>query len=238
MKKVADRCNLKDCFLCRLCVPEWIPAVAVGKENYLLKKGEQLFREGDRVEGIFFVYEGAMKVHKRWEDQKELILRFARKGDIVGHLGLGSKPVYPLSATALEPSVVCFLPMPFFESTLKVNTDLTYQLMRFFANELQDSQKRMGDLAHMPVRSRIAQSILSLRTQFGVNSSGFIDLEITRQDLASFAGTTYETFFKVSNELTREKMIVLSGKNVGILHEQALLQLIGDGPESTPPKSS
>ncbi len=235
MKKVSDRCNLKDCFLCRLCVPDWIPALALGKENYVLKKGERLFSEGDQVAGIFFVYQGALKVHKRWEDQKELILRFARKGDIVGHLGLGSNPVYPLSATALEPSVVCFLPMPFFESTLKVNTDLTYQLMRFFANELQDSQKRMGDLAHMPVRSRVAQSILLLRKQFGVNPSGFIDLEITRQDLASYAGTTYETFFKVSNDLTREKLILLSGKNVGILHEEALLQLVGENADMLPP---
>ena len=228
MKKVRDRCDLKACFLCRLCVPDWLPAVAAGKENFILKKGEQLFREGDPVTGIYFVYEGSMKVHKRWEDQKEIILRFARKGDIVGHLGLGSHPAYPLSATALEPSVVCYLPMALFESTLKVNHDLTYNLMRFFANELQDSQKRMGDLAHMPVRARIAQSILSLKKQFGVSPSGYIDLEITRQDLASYAGTTYETFFKVSNELTGQQLIELSGKKVRILQEDVLSRFIGD----------
>ncbi len=228
MKKIPGGCNLNDCFLCRQCIPEWLPAVAVGKENYLLKKGEQLFREGDQVTGIYFVYEGSMKVHKRWEDQKELILRFARKGDIVGHLGLGSNPVYPLSATALEPTMVCYLPMALFESTLKVNTGLTYNLMRFFANELQESQKRMGDLAHMPVRSRIAQAILSLVDQFGVNESGDIDLEITRQDLASFAGTTYETFFKVSGELTGQSVIRLSGKKVRILKPDELHRYVGD----------
>lgn len=226
MKECSDLCDLKSCFLCKLCLPDWLTAVELHKRNFEIKKGQQVFKEGDPVKGIFFVYKGTLKVHKRWDNEKELIIRFAKQGDILGHLGLGKDPLYPVSATALEPSVVCYLDMPFFETTLKVNTDLSYKLMRFFAEELQQSHRSMRNLAHMSVKARIAQSFISLKEQFGLNESGFINIEITRQDIASYAGTTYETLFKVVNELTKNKVIELKGKTILVLDEQMLLKII------------
>jgi CRP-like cAMP-binding protein len=226
MKESGNLCDLKSCFLCRLCLKDWLPAIAVHKKNYQVKKGHQVFREGEPVTGIYFVYSGTIKVHKKWDNEKELIIRFAKQGDIIGHLGLGENQLYPVSATALETSVVCYLSMDFFESTLKVNTDLTYKLMQFFAKELQDSHKSMRDLAHMSVKARIAQSFVSLKNQFGIDANGFIAIEITRQDISSFAATSYETLFKVINELTGRGIIEFDGKKIAVLKEQLLLDII------------
>ena len=79
----------------------------------------------------------------------------------------------------------------------------------------------------MPVKGRIAQAFITLRSQFGVDKDGFIDIELTRQDLSSFAGASYETLFKVINELTEEKLISVSGKNISITNEGGLKKLIG-----------
>jgi CRP/FNR family transcriptional regulator len=226
MKECTDLCDLKSCFLCKRCLPEWLSAVAVNKRNFEVKKGEMLFSEGDAVKGIYFVYKGNFKVNKRWDKEKELIIRFANPGDIVGHMGLGEKLFYPVSATALEPSVVCFLGMDFFEATLKVNTNLTYQLMKFLANELQNSHRRMRDLAHMSVKARIAQAFISLGHQFGVDENGVIAVEMSRQDISSFAGTTYETLFKVLNEFARLNILTLTGRKIQVIDEDKLLQII------------
>lgn len=226
MKDCGNVCDLKSCFLCQLCLREWLPALSVEKRNFEVKKGEQLFKEGDVVKGIYFVYKGSFKVHKRWDKEKELIIRFARPGDIIGHLGLGKRPLYPVSATALEPAIVCYLATDFFETTLKVNTGLTYQLMMFFANELQESQRSMRDLAHMSVKARIAQAFISLQQQFGVDENGFINVEISRQDISSFAGTTYETLFKVLNEFATQKILTLTGRKIYIIDPVKLSQII------------
>lgn len=226
MKECSNLCDLKSCFLCKLCLQDWLPAVDAHKINFEVKKGEQIFKEGDPVTGIFFVYKGTVKVHKRWDHEKELIIRFARPGDVIGHMGLGDKPLYPVTTTALEASVVCYLKMDFFETTLNVNTQLTYKLMRFLANELQESHRSMRNLAHMSVKARIAQSFLSLKNQFGVKADGCINIEITRQDIASFAGTTYETLFKVINEFTALKIIDVKGKNILILNEGLLTDIV------------
>jgi CRP-like cAMP-binding protein len=221
-------CDLESCLLCRLCLKDWLPAVAAHKQNISIKKGQHVFREGDPVKGIYFIYSGNVKVHKKWGEEKDLIIRFAKAGEILGHTGLGDDSHYPVSATALEPAIVCYMEMDFFESTLHVNNSFTYKLMRFIANELQESEKRVRNLVHMPVKGRIAQAFITLRNQFGVNKDGFIDIELTRQDLSSFAGASYETLFKVINEFTEEKLIEISGKSIRITNEAKLQKLTED----------
>ena len=103
MKKSSNNCDLQSCFLCRQCLPEWLPAIQAHRKNLNFRKGELIFREGEPVRGIYFVYSGTVKVHKQWGTEKELILRFAQQGEIFGHRGLGQEAIYPISATALSP---------------------------------------------------------------------------------------------------------------------------------------
>lgn len=226
MDRTKHKCDLNTCFLCTTCLSDWKPAVETNKQNFLVKKGQQVFKEGDPVTGIYFVYEGYVKVHKKWDNEKEMITRFARKGDILGHLGLEGNKIYPVSATALVKTTVCFLPMDFFESSLNINNGFAIKLMRFFAGELQNSEKRMRNLAHMPVKGRVAQSILSLKNQFGLTAEGCIDIDLPRQDLASYSGAAYESLFRTINDLVSENIISLVGKSIFIKDENKLAQLI------------
>jgi CRP-like cAMP-binding protein len=206
---------------------EWLPVIDTNRQTIQVKKGEAFITEGEKVTGVYFVYEGAVKVHKKW-GEKELIVRFAKKGDIVGHRGLGNDTLYPVSATAMEPSTVCFIEIDFFLSSLKVNQDFLFQLMMFFAEELKVSEKKMRNLAHMPVKGRVAHALVTLKDQFGINKDGHIDIELTRQDLASYAGATYETVFRVVNELTQEGIISTNAKKISIVNEEKLFVLTQD----------
>jgi CRP-like cAMP-binding protein len=86
----------------------------------------------------------------------------------------------------------------------------------FFASELKESEKRMRNLAHMPVIGRIANSLLTLSEKFGTDAEGNINMTLSRQDLASYTGTTYETVFRILNELAAAKVITINGKNIHI----------------------
>lgn len=222
MKKAKDSCDIKHCFLCKGCQPAWLPLVALNKKNLLFKKGEQVFAEGQPVEGIYFVYKGSVKVHKEWGKEKELIIRFAVDGDVIGHRGFGAGSVYPVSATALEPTIICFVETDFFLSTLKINHELTFNLMMLYAQELHNTEQRMRDLVHMDMKGRIADCLLLLQKQFGTDGEGNINMVISRQDLASFAGTTYETIFRVLNDFVHDKIIQVKEKNIKIVDSEAL----------------
>jgi CRP-like cAMP-binding protein len=228
MEKNRDICDMQSCFLCKNCLPVWKPAIAAQKKNFRVKKGAVIFKEGDPVTGIYFVYSGNVKVYKKWDDEKEFIVRFAKDGAILGHRGLGKSHTYPISAAALEPSEICYMDMAFFEATLNVNADFTYRLLMFFAEELEESERRMRNLAHMPVKGRLAESLISLKDQFGLTADGTINIELMWQDMASFAGATYETIFRVINEMVKEKIISTTGKKIRILDAKKLIKLTED----------
>src|SRR6478735_4887213 len=210
-------CNPEICFLCRHCLKEWIPSIEQFKTTFYLKKGEQLFKEGDAVKGIYFLKKGKLKVHKLWALDRQMVIRFAKEGDVIGHRGLGSDTLYPVTATALEDATACFIERSFFLRSVQVNPEFTLQLMIFYSDELQDAEKRIRDLALMDVRGRIADTFLMLQKKFGVDDEGFIDVVLTRQDVASFAGTIYETFFKIADEFIKNKIIRYAGKRLKIL---------------------
>jgi len=221
MKK-ANNCDLETCFLCQRCLPEWKPAIQSHRKNLQFKKGETIFEEGKPVLGIYFVTAGIVKVHKQWGTGKEIILRFAHKGDIVGHRGLGHETIYPISATAIEPVSTCFIDLAFFQASLKVNRDFMYGLLLFFASELQESERKMRNLAHMAVKGRLAAALLALQEKFGLTPDGHIRINLSRQDLASLVGATYETVFRTINELAQENLIHADGKLIRITNYDGL----------------
>src|SRR5690242_13150444 len=98
----ARECNLNSCFLCQHCSEGWKELIRLKKTTIFYKKGKTIFSEGEKVKGIYFIYSGSVKVHKKWLDKKELIIRLAKSGGVIGHRGLGTAKVYPVSATALE----------------------------------------------------------------------------------------------------------------------------------------
>jgi CRP-like cAMP-binding protein len=223
MKIKKAKCDLATCSMCKSCRPEWLKAVDANRKLVHYNKGEHIFKEGDSVNGMYFIFSGLVKVHKKWSDNKELILRFAKEGAIVGHRGLGGDTIYPVSATALAGSDICFVDLDFFLATLKVNPDYLFELMMFFAAELKESEKRMRNIAHMNTKGRIGQSLLTLQDKFGTDADGFINIEISRQDLASYTGTTYETLFKIMNELAVEKAIQIDSKKTRLLDQDKLI---------------
>lgn len=226
MKKHKGDFDATNSFLYQKCLKEWWPALDANREIIHYKKGEILFKEGEKVQGVFFMLEGVVKVHKHWGQDKELIIRFAHNYDIVGHRGLSTNNLfYPVTATALTNCAICFLDLDFFMATIKVNTQFMYDFMMFMADELQLSEQRMSDLAHMPVKGRAAKALLELQQKFGINAEGYIAFTISRQDISAFIGTTYESVYKLMAEFTESGLIKTNSKDIAIIDTKGLKAL-------------
>lgn len=218
MKKTKATFDKQPQFVYTRCMSEWWPALDAQKQILQFRKGELIFKEGETVNGVYFVIEGVVKVHKHWIEEKELIIRFAKENDIIGHRGLSThSDAYPISATTLSNSIICFFDLSFFYSTLKVNPNFMFDLLMFFADELRLSEQRMRDLAHMPVKERVMKTLLTIEKKFGVNEEGFIDFDLSRQDIAAYTGAAYETVYKLLAEFTNAGLIKTNGKSIGIL---------------------
>lgn len=218
-------CDLNSCFFCRNVQKEWLELTRIKKQTLLFKKGEQVFTEGSPVNGMYFMLSGVAKVFKQWGEEKELIVRFVKAGDILGIRGFGDD-VFRVSTVALEPTKVCFIPSEHLEATLRTNPNLSYELMHVYSLELQSAEQRMSKLAHQDVKGRVAEMLLMLDERFGNDEEKFLSITLSRQDIASYAGTSYETVFKIFNEWTQQEWIQTAGKRIQVKSKEGLRSCI------------
>ena len=66
MKNREDSCDLNSFMFCKLCLPEWLPVVDANRKMVTINKGALLFKEGELMKGVYFIYKGLVKVHKQW----------------------------------------------------------------------------------------------------------------------------------------------------------------------------
>jgi len=215
-----DTCDFNGCFLCGHCLPSSRRTIAAARKVLHFKKGQDIFREGEKVRGIYLVLGGAVKVHQAWGDN-EFIIRFATTGDVVGHRGQGAT-TFPVSATALESTTACFVTSDFLETIFQTDRSFLYTMMQLFTTELLRAEGRMRDLALIPVKGRVADALLTMREAFGLNAGGYIRVPVTRLDIAGYAGTTYEAVFRQLSQWTSEAIVDTAGKYIRIIDERML----------------
>ncbi|MCB0481413.1 MAG: Crp/Fnr family transcriptional regulator [Flavobacteriales bacterium] len=189
----------------------------------LVKANDTIFEEGDKTQGLFIVNSGKVKIVSR-DTERETLIRLASSGDIVGHRGFGGDWTYPISAIALVDCTLSFIPIAIFNKVAKANSEFTYQLMMFFAEELRISERKIKP---SPVLNRVAMAIYFTYIAFGFKEDdpGVLSFTLSRKDMANKAGTTYETVIRVLAELNKNAVIRLEGKNIRILDLPSLQKI-------------
>ena len=114
------------CFIKQHCASLWIKKVQI---NHLAK--DTIFREGGYVEGIYIIQQGNVEVISDGADNKEQIIRFVTDGQLVGHRGTGDDK-YPISATTLSNTTVCFIDNQTLQDAFINNPTLAVSIMMYY----------------------------------------------------------------------------------------------------------
>ncbi|MBP1839797.1 Crp/Fnr family transcriptional regulator [Formosa algae] len=185
------------------------------KSTLQIKKGQQFIIEGAPVNGLYFVKSGKVKVFRTGINGKEHIVRFANDGEIIGHRGFGTADSYSIGAIALEHTVLCCFSKQMLQEVLYENPRFSYDMMLFYANELNRSEAKVKSLSQMTVRERVADMLLYINRKFG-STNGFLNLPLSRKEYADYTGTSDEQIIRIFSALKKEKLIIASGKKIGI----------------------
>jgi CRP-like cAMP-binding protein len=222
-------CKTKDCYINRFASSSWKKIIEQLKTTKKYKKGQSVFREGDKVDGIYFIYKGKIKIYNSGPKGRVMIVRLANTGEIFGHRGFGKKMIYPISAAALEDSMICFIPLQSFSDSLYHNPDLMYHLMFFYADELKRAEYKLRSLSMMTAKQKVAEVLLTTRSIFGtIRSDGhdWIDISLSRQELADISGISLEEIIRTLSMLKKEGAIAISAKAIAIANEKVLSALL------------
>jgi CRP-like cAMP-binding protein len=93
--------------------------------------------------------------------------------------------------------------------------EFTFDLMLFYAEELNKSENNIRKIAQMNVRERVIDTLLYIHRKFG-QTNGVIELDLSRKEIADFAGTTDEQVIRVISSLKKEALIKTVGKKIGL----------------------
>lgn len=216
-------CQNKECFIHQNWIPEWADDLI--KYQIPFKQGQNIVSEGAPVLGIYFILTGKVKVFFTGLNAKHQIVRFASEGHIIGHRGFGND-VYPISAVAMEDSLVCFVENATLMEMFMSNPKFTLAMMMFYSRELRKMENRMKNIAQMNVREKVAEALLLLQDNFGLNKQKEINVPFSREDIANTAGTNVEQVTRQITDFESEGLISKTGRKIGILNLEGLQKII------------
>ena len=190
------------------------------------QRREYLFREGTQMQGIYILHAGKVKIMRRGKYSKPHIVRLKKAGDWLGLDDLKNIR-YNASAIALEPVFASFISKDEMLRLLERNFNFSIDILRSMCEDIKCAEKRMHRLASKKARERVAEMLLELENLFGQDPESYLNVRLTLQELADFAGVTSETMSRLMNDWRRMHLLDRNDKRIRLLEPIQLQQIAG-----------
>ncbi|WP_348798917.1 Crp/Fnr family transcriptional regulator [Flavobacterium adhaerens] len=197
------------------------------KTSKVIKKGENIFEEGENVNGIFCVKDGVCKLTKLSPNGKDQIVKLVSKGELLGQRSMISDEPANLSAIALEDMHVCFIPKNEILGFFDKNNQFSMNVMKSICGDLKSSDEHMVAMAQKSVKERLAETLLYLHDTFGTNADKTLKIQLSREELSSMIGTATESCIRLLSDFKKLELIELVGKKI-ILKDLNKLRKMSD----------
>ncbi|WP_372974622.1 Crp/Fnr family transcriptional regulator [Muriicola sp.] len=205
---------------------EELKRVSDTKTTKIIKKGQPIFSEGEKLNGVFCVRDGVSKLSKLSANGKDQIVKLASKGEVMGQRSVIAEESSNLSAVAVSDMEVCYIPKEGIVDALHQNPNFTVEVLRHMAHDLREADDVIVNMSQKTVKQRIAEAFLYLRDNFGEDPEGYLSITLSREDIANVVGTATESCIRIISEFKKKNYLKTSGKRIGILNEKKLRDLV------------
>lgn len=217
-----DRCAFETNAVFRFLTRDETDRLNFEKDFRHYKRGDILYQEGNRISGFYCINSGIIKVFKTGVDGKEQIIRFARRGEIIAYRSVLSNEPACTSAKVIEDCQVCFIPSELLIQFVKTNPSFAFEVVRLTCHELAEANSYITDIAQKTVRERVAEVLLNLVKDFGLDDQKYLRISLTREELANIVGTATESVIRLLSEFKSDRLIELNGRKIKILDLRGL----------------
>lgn len=222
-------CNLKEiCLPCGFTGQESARIDDLVYTRRTVKRGDSLYRDGDKFNSLYAVRSGFFKTTQTLEDGREQVTGFQMAGEILGMDGIGPDQ-HGCNAVALEDSQICVIPYARLEQLSRDLPGMQRQFHKMMSREIVREHGVMLLLGSMRAEERLSAFLLNLSQRFtarGYSPSEF-NLRMTREEIGSFLGLKLETVSRLFSRFHDEKLISVRQKCVQILDIAGLGKVMG-----------
>lgn len=189
------------------------------------RKGETLFHLDDPGTALFLIRSGRVKVSLANRDGKEIILRILSPGEFVGEMALLDGQPRSATVTAMENTEVSLLERSDFVRFIRQHPEAALKMLSVMSWRIRRSNDQIGVLAFSDAYGKVAQVLLDLIRDTGRRGEKGVEVltDLTRQEMASLAGVTRETFTRILKAYENAGIIRIDRRCLQILSESRLL---------------
>lgn len=203
-----------------------LQSLTEGRNSNKYKKKQTIYSEGNHPNRLYYVLKGKVKAFKTNDDGKELVTDLFSPGDFLGHIALLEGTAYKDTAETLEETELAVIPKEDFDELVNHNPEAAREFIQLLAKNISEKEDQLLGLAYHSLRKKVADALLMLQKKYQGSKGEKFAIDISRESLATIAGTATESFIRTLSDFRNEKMIDLKDGTIIIINQKRLEQLI------------
>ena len=224
LNQACEAVSCEQCGVYRLCLPlglndgdmTLLESVVKRKETY--KRGQLLFRAGERFDYIYAIRGGSVKTSVCTPDGRVQITGFHVAGELLGLSALASGQ-YSSEARALETTSVCRVEAGRLDELARKVPSLQYQMMRIMSTQIRQDEELMLLLGRRSAEERLAEYLIGLSRRFAARnfSATQFNLSMSRGDIGNYLGIAEETVCRILARFQNAGLIAIARRHVSLV---------------------
>ena len=193
---------------------------ASGGMSQTLRKGEELFAEGDAADWFYKVVTGAIRTSKLLSDGRRQIGAFHLAGEM---FGLEAGENHRFTAEALTGTKILAYCRTCLKPSARDGGALREEVLSSAIHSLDRAQEHILLLGRKTAQEKLATFLLDLAHRI-CGEDEQLDLPMQRSDIADHLGLTIETVSRTLTQFARSGLIRLqpAGRSIGLCNKSAL----------------
>jgi CRP/FNR family transcriptional regulator, cyclic AMP receptor protein len=191
-----------------------------------LRKGQVLFRRGDRSDSAYCIRQGIIKISVISPAGEQRIVALQAGGSTVGDLALIDGKPRSTTAEAMTDCDLLIVTRSAFQAELVAHPEIHPQISVLLTERVRALVEEFAQAVFLPMRARVARALLRLAELVGEPAGTDllgIDHAIGQGDIAAMAGVTRESVNRTLTEWRSEGLLFSSQRHRVVLNVRRLL---------------
>jgi CRP-like cAMP-binding protein len=212
-----------------------LTVLQVGRQRKV-EAGKFLYMQGDEASAFYLLLDGSIKLTQVTLEGQEIILRYASPGEVFGLIAVLTEQTYPVSAYVVNDCQVWVWRQSDIQALISQIPCMALNALQILSGRVKEFQDRIRELSTERVERRIARAVLRLAHHIGkkVPQGVYLDLPISRQDLAEMTGTTLYTVSRTLSKWETMGLITAGREQIIINSPHGLVCIAEDLPQRDP----
>lgn len=217
------------CGVYQLCLPlglhqadmTLLESVVKRKETY--KRGQPLFKPGERFDFIYAIRSGSVKTYVGTPDGRVQITGFHIAGELIGLSALESGQ-YSCEARALETTSVCKVEAERLGELAQRIPSIQYQMLKIMSGHIRQDEELILLLGKRNAEERLAEYLIGLSRRFAARnySPTQFRLSMSRSDIGNYLGIAEETVCRILSKFQNAGLIAMNRRQVQLIDSHQL----------------